>query len=285
MPHSGNNPISWKTKLTNGLHWETKGSFADGNVFLFNWIVSSFFACCFAQNVVRFHNQAPQHQQWSTWVTASPAVVTSSWWPHHRWAEAALLDGSSYCGALKIKSNVWKGTAAAQRRHATYSCRTSWSTWPFEGTITNKKWSLKQLLTLGPPAVQNAPPTTTNSTSPFILRSICGKPRYSFLGRVLWKADNTARRETGAGLFRVDSEWRRVFIARLPLQGSPCRCRCVSHNTPPEAQQLLLSYLQYADILNCRRMSGYKRQELPFVQSGDDSIGFLEGDSAAVALV
>lgn len=63
------------------------------------------------------------------------------------------------------------------------------------------------------------PPTTTNSTSPFILRSICGKPRYSFLGRVLWKADNTARRETGAGLFRVDSEWRRVFIARLPLQG------------------------------------------------------------------
>lgn len=45
------------------------------------------------------------------------------------------------CSKNKIK--CLKGQREAHQRHATYCSRTSWSTWPFEGTVKSKKWYLK----------------------------------------------------------------------------------------------------------------------------------------------
>lgn len=56
-----------------------------------------------------------------------------------------------YCSKNKIK--YFKGKGVTQQGHITYSSHTSWSTRPFEETITNKKQTLKWLLTLRPPAM------------------------------------------------------------------------------------------------------------------------------------
>lgn len=56
-----------------------------------------------------------------------------------------------YCSENKIK--YFKEKRVTQQGHITYSSNTSWSTQPFEETITNKKQTLKWLLTLRPPAM------------------------------------------------------------------------------------------------------------------------------------
>lgn len=56
-----------------------------------------------------------------------------------------------YCSKNKIK--YFKEKRVTQQGHITYSSHTSWSTRPFEETITNKKQTLKWLLTLRPPAM------------------------------------------------------------------------------------------------------------------------------------
>lgn len=79
--------------------------------------------------------------------------------------EQLVEDGCSDWTALKIKSNVWKGSSGTPHSH------TSWSTRPFEGTIMNKKWYLKQLLTSRPPAAPHHPLFKWRQIHPFI--SLC----------------------------------------------------------------------------------------------------------------
>lgn len=92
-------------------------------------------------------------------IMACPAVVIFLPWcgPHAAEWRQYVLGGRVlllYCSKNKIK---WlkgqRGTTEAQQRQTTYCSHTSWSTWPFEGTITNKKRYLKWLLTIRPPAV------------------------------------------------------------------------------------------------------------------------------------
>lgn len=168
-------------------------------------------------------------------IMACPAVVIFLPWcgPHVAEWRQHVLGGRVlllYCSKNKIK---WlkgqRGTTEAQQRQTTYCSHTSWSTWPFEGTITNKKRYLKWLLTIRPPAVWSPPPFHSpfkwRQTQPFI--SLCSGVNEA-KHNIIWEQS--------------------LFWAQSPYHSpSPeendCRGCCFTYYTSPVASFMWLLYM------------------------------------------